>query len=64
MTAYALKSESVETSLVIQEQRLCSSNEGGLGLIPGLERSLGGGHGNPLQYSFLENPHGQRSLVG
>ena len=25
------------------------------GLIPGLGRSLGGGHGNPLQYSFLEN---------
>ena len=24
----------------------------------------GGGHGNPLQYSCLENPHGQRSLVG
>ena len=24
----------------------------------------GGGHGNPLQYSFLENPHGQRSLTG
>ena len=23
----------------------------------------GGGHGNPLQYSCLENPHGQRSLV-
>ena len=23
-----------------------------------------GGHGNPLQYSCLENPHGQRSLVG
>ena len=22
------------------------------------------GHGNPLQYSCLENPHGQRSLVG
>ena len=22
----------------------------------------GGGHGNPLQYSCLENPHGQRSL--
>ena len=22
------------------------------------------GHGNPLQYSYLENPHGQRSLVG
>ena len=24
----------------------------------------GGGHGNLLQYSCLENPHGQRSLVG
>ena len=34
-----------------------------LGLIPGLGRSLGGEHGNPLQYSCLENPHGQRSLV-
>ena len=26
------------------------------GLIPGSERSLGGGYGNPLQYSCLENP--------
>ena len=25
-------------------------------LIPGLERCPGGGHGNPLQYSYLENP--------
>ena len=31
---------------------------------PGLGRSPGGGHGNPLQYSGLENPHGNRSLVG
>ena len=31
---------------------------GDLGLIPGLGRSPGGGHGNPLQYSYLENPHG------
>ena len=29
---------------------------GDLGLIPGLGRSPGGGHGNPLQYSCLENP--------
>ena len=37
-----------------------------LGLIPGLGRHPPpeGGHGNPLQYSCLENPHGQRSLVG
>ena len=26
------------------------------GWIPGLARSLGGGHGNPLQYSCLESP--------
>ena len=39
-------------------------NAGDLGFIPGLGRSPGGGHGNPLQYSCLENPHGQRSLAG
>ena len=27
-----------------------------VGLIPGLGRSPGGGHGTPLQYSCLENP--------
>ena len=32
--------------------------------VPELGRSPGGGHGNPLQYSCLENPYGQRSLVG
>ena len=32
--------------------------------IPGLGRSPGVGHGNPLQYPCLENPHGQSSLVG
>ena len=39
-------------------------NVGDLGSVPGLGRSPGGRHGNPLQYSFLKNPHGQRSLVG
>ena len=39
-------------------------NAGDLGSIPGLGRSSGGGHGNSLKYSCLENPHGQRSLVG
>ena len=33
-----------------------------LGLIPGFGRSPARGHGTPLQYSCLENPHGQRSL--
>ena len=27
-------------------------------------RFLGGGHGNPLQYSCLEHPNGQRSVAG
>ena len=27
-----------------------------MGAIPGLGRAPGGGHGNPLQYSCLENP--------
>ena len=38
-------------------------NAGDLGSIPGLGGSPGGGHGNPHQYSCLENPHGQRSLA-
>ena len=32
------------------------ANAGDVGLIPGSERSPGEGHGNPLQYSCLENP--------
>ena len=30
------------------------------GLITGLGRSPGGGNSNPLQYSCLKNPHGQK----
>ena len=39
-------------------------NVGDMGLIPGLGRSPEGGHGNPLQFSCLENPDGQRIVVG
>ena len=39
-------------------------NAGEVGSISGLGRFCGEGNGNPLQYSCLENPHGQRSLVG
>ena len=35
-----------------------------MGSIPGLERYPGEGHGNSLQYSCLENPHEEKSLVG
>ena len=41
-----------------------SASAGGVGSIPGPGRSLGEGNGNPLQYSCLENPHGERSLAG
>ena len=34
-------------------------NAGDMGLIPGLQRSPGGGNGNPLQYSCLEKPMGR-----
>ena len=33
-----------------------TGNAGDTGLIPGLGRSLGEGHGNPLQHSCLGNP--------
>ena len=37
---------------------------GDLSSIPGLGRCPGGGRGNSLQYSCLENPHGRRGLAG
>ena len=46
------------------DRKESACNVGDLGSIPGLERSPGEGHGNPLQYSCLENPHAQRSLEG
>ena len=36
------------------KESTCNAED--LGSIPGLERSLGEGNGNPLQYSCLENP--------
>ena len=38
------------------EVKASACNAGDLGLIPGSGRSPGEGHGNPLQYSCLENP--------
>ena len=38
-------------------------NAGDPGSTPGLGRSPGGGHGNLLQYSCLDNPHGLRSMA-
>ena len=41
---------------VAQVVKASTYNAGDLGSIPGLGRSPGEGHGNPLQYSCLENP--------
>ena len=55
------------TSQVVLVVKKLTANAGDirdLDLIPGSGRSPGGGHGNPSQYSCLENPYGQRSLAG
>ena len=46
-------------SQVVLVVKNLTANEGDVrdvGLIPGLGRSPGEGHGNLLQYSYLENP--------
>ena len=44
-----------QVALVIKNPPANAGDIRGKGLIPGLGRSPGGGHGNPLQYSCLEN---------
>ena len=53
----------VENSVGGSDSKESACNVGDLGSFPGLRRSPGGGYGNPLQNSCLENPHGQRSLA-
>ena len=48
----------------VSDSKESACNVGDLRSIPGLGRSPGGGHGNTLQYSCLDNPNGQRSLAG
>ena len=48
-----------------KESACNAGDRGDAGLIPGSGRALGGGHGNPLQYSCLENPMDrERTLAG
>ena len=49
---------------VSSDNKESTCNARDLGLIPGSEDSPGEWHGHSLQYSYLENPHGQRSLAG
>ena len=54
----------IQASLVAQMgKNLPAMWEAWVGSL-GWEDPPRGGYGNPLQYSCLENPHGQRSLAG
>ena len=46
---------------VVKNPPANAGDAGNSGSIPGLGRSLGGGHGNPLQYSSLKNPMDRRA---
>ena len=48
--------ESSQVALVVKNPPANAGDVKDAGLIPGLGRSPGGGYGNPLQYSCLENP--------
>ena len=56
--------EEKKSGSVKKKGKECSCNVGDPGSTPGLGRIPGKGNGNPLQYSCLENPHGQQSLAG
>ena len=43
-------------ALVVKNPSANAGDKRDSGSIPGLGRSTGGGHGNPFQYSCLENP--------
>ena len=45
-----------QVALVVKNPPASAGDVRDVGLIPGLGGSPGGGHGNPLQYSYLENP--------
>ena len=53
-----------QVALVVKNLPASAGDIRDAGSVPGSGRCPGGGHGNPLKYSCLENPHGQRSLVG
>ena len=50
-----------QVALVIKNPATNAGDLRDTGLIPGWERSPGGGHGNPLQYSCLENHMDRRA---
>ena len=56
MTVSRVKKRASQLMLVVKNTPANSGDIRDMGLIPGMGRSPGGGYGNPLQYSCLENP--------
>ena len=59
-----LNSGASQLVLVVKNVPADAGDLRGTDSIPESGKSPGGGHGNSLQYSCLENPDGQRSLAG
>ena len=63
-TGYTDVSRALSSDSVVKNPPAIAGDAGDAGSVPGLGQSPGGGRGNPLQYSCLEDPHGQNSLAG
>ena len=50
--------------IVVKNPLANAGDARGVGLIPGVRRFPGRGHGNPLQYSCRNNPMDQGAYVG
>ena len=58
MSSYAIVNlePTAQATLAVKTLPASAGDSRDAGLIPESSRSLGGGNGNPLQYSWLENP--------
>ena len=52
-----------QVALVVKNLPANAGNVRDVGSVPALGRSPGGGHGNPLQYSRLQNPMGRGAFL-
>ena len=55
-TIISQQPQASQVALVVKNPPVNAEGVRDTGLIPGLGRPPGGGHGHPLQSSFLENP--------
>ena len=53
---FALRIQASQAAVVVKNPPANAGDTRDADSIPGLGRSSGDGHGNPLQYSCLENP--------